>query len=152
MIIFKNGIYFLLYSNRSLYFRQKAMFTSYQSQAALFNRLKNEMIGLYAKVWTRIGEYRSKNFAYRSVRKNKRLLHWIENDFFLRKKMLHWVRSFPNESSLDIFHRIKIIFRWSSSNNWTIRNPSHDSRNGENLPLKREITHRTNVSSHGRWL
>jgi len=26
------------------------MFTSYQNQAALFNRLKNEMIGLYAKV------------------------------------------------------------------------------------------------------
>lgn len=26
------------------------MFNSYQSQAALFNRLKNEMIGLYAKV------------------------------------------------------------------------------------------------------
>jgi len=26
------------------------MFNSYQNQAALFNRLKNEMIGLYAKV------------------------------------------------------------------------------------------------------
>jgi hypothetical protein len=26
------------------------MFSSYQNQAALFNRLKNEMIGLYAKV------------------------------------------------------------------------------------------------------
>ena len=26
------------------------MFTSYQNQAGLFNRLKNEMIGLYAKV------------------------------------------------------------------------------------------------------
>jgi hypothetical protein len=26
------------------------MFTGYQNQAALFNRLKNEMIGLYAKV------------------------------------------------------------------------------------------------------
>lgn len=26
------------------------MFISYQNQAALFNRLKNEMIGLYAKV------------------------------------------------------------------------------------------------------
>jgi len=29
---------------------QKTMFTSYQNQAALFNRLKNEMIGLYAKI------------------------------------------------------------------------------------------------------
>lgn len=27
------------------------MFSSYQNQAALFNRLKNEMIGLYAKVY-----------------------------------------------------------------------------------------------------
>ncbi|CAF1318470.1 unnamed protein product, partial [Rotaria sordida] len=31
---------------------QKTMFTSYQNQAALFNRLKNEMIGLYAKINT----------------------------------------------------------------------------------------------------
>ncbi|CAF1672001.1 unnamed protein product, partial [Didymodactylos carnosus] len=28
------------------------MFSSYQNQAALFNRLKNEMIGLYAKINT----------------------------------------------------------------------------------------------------
>lgn len=31
---------------------QKSMFTSYQNQAALFNRLKNEMIGLYARINT----------------------------------------------------------------------------------------------------
>ncbi|CAF0861475.1 unnamed protein product [Rotaria sp. Silwood1] len=31
---------------------QKTMFSSYQNQAALFNRLKNEMIGLYAKINT----------------------------------------------------------------------------------------------------
>ena len=31
-------------------FRQKISFSCYQNQAALFNRLKNEMIGLYAKV------------------------------------------------------------------------------------------------------
>ena len=36
--------------DRNLLSRQKTMFNSYQSQAALFNRLKNEMIGLYAKV------------------------------------------------------------------------------------------------------
>lgn len=29
---------------------QKGMFSSYQNQASLFNRLKNEMIGLYAKI------------------------------------------------------------------------------------------------------
>ncbi|UJR08506.1 hypothetical protein I4U23_012772 [Adineta vaga] len=29
---------------------QRGMFNSYQNQAALFNRLKNEMIGLYAKI------------------------------------------------------------------------------------------------------
>ena len=30
--------------------RQKSMFSSYQSQASLFNRMKNELIGLYAKI------------------------------------------------------------------------------------------------------
>ena len=29
---------------------QKGMFSAYQNQAALFNRLKNEMIGLHAKI------------------------------------------------------------------------------------------------------
>ncbi len=33
-----------------LHNRQRTMFTSYQNQAAIFNRLKNEVIGLYAKV------------------------------------------------------------------------------------------------------
>jgi hypothetical protein len=52
MINFKNGIFsfgFDSFSDGFLY-RQKTMFSSYQNQAALFNRLKNEMIGLYAKV------------------------------------------------------------------------------------------------------
>jgi len=53
MINFKNGTFHFCYLQRIysfIFFRQKSMFNSYQNQAALFNRLKNEMIGLYAKV------------------------------------------------------------------------------------------------------